>query len=195
MDYSRSESNSTKTYSTWVTFDEEPSENNYKNPFHEKFRENDFKNFQNKETKSIFHQWANFEEENFQNKLENSFTNSLESLPTSSTPMTSTPNFSRRNSESTSSFASSIDASLNLEKDNFWSTREGKKTSKFELVFPNDEEDFEDFISKRSENFATFDENEIEQTKRPGNSMGWSPEIQGSVHPLMGWSNSVLGRF
>ena len=56
MDYSRSESNSTKTYSTWVTFDEEPSENNYKNPFYEKFRENDFKNFQNKETKSIFHQ-------------------------------------------------------------------------------------------------------------------------------------------
>ena len=143
---------------------------------------------------SIFHQWA---------KLENSFTNGLDSV-TTSTPRSITRR--RRNSES--SFTSSIDASLDLEKDNFWTRRrEEQKNSKLKLVFSNNTDDF---ISTTSKEFATLDK--LQKTKRPNNAVS-SPEIEeGSVHPFgqipifaiskmaknqfgMGWSNAVLGRY
>ena len=120
MDYARPESKSTKTYTTWVTFDDQPDNKNYdENDFHPKFifgrsqsmptghkstpitisRKNS--KICKPETESIFHQWANLENSN--SNLENSFSNSLDSVATTSTPKS----FSRQNSE-TSSFASSI---------------------------------------------------------------------------------------
>ena len=132
MDHSRPESKSRQTY-TWVKFDESDNnnyydENDFKNSANQ-FHQNNPKSFgrsnsmptgqsstpitistnskiDDKTEESIFHQWA---------KLENSFTNNLDSV-TTSTPKSIT----RRRPNSESSFTSSIDASLNLEKDNFW---------------------------------------------------------------------------
>ena len=136
MDYARPESKSTKTYTTWVTFDDQPDNKNYddENDFHPKFfgrsksmptghkstpitisRKNNSKILDKTETESIFHQWANLENSNssFKNSnssLENSNSNLENSFSNSldSVATTSTPkSFSRQNSE-TSSFASSI---------------------------------------------------------------------------------------
>ena len=48
---------------------------------------------------------------------------------------------------------------------------------------------------QKSAKFENTDKKIETLQKTKGPISGWSPEIQGSVHPLMGWSSTVLGRY